>query len=158
VYSSIIDQFNLEYDESKFSANPVYRDTVTVNTDSFVVVQVAAINPGVWRWHCHVNIHHRGGMAMVLDVGGDSAVEAVRATPQDVNLCPIHFAELDSSSGSSETDSTETDSSETDSSATESTESSATERTDNDSSAAYVFCFTWAVMLGSFLSVFTAWS
>jgi hypothetical protein len=149
---------NLEYDESKFSANPVYRDTVTVNTDSYVVVQVAAINPGVWRWHCHVNIHHRGGMAMVLDVGGDSAVEAVRATPQDVNLCPLHFVVSDSSSGSSETDSSETDSSETDSSATESTESSATEGTDNGSSAAYVFCFTWAVMLGSFLSLFTAWS
>ncbi len=43
---------------------------------------------GAWRWHCHVNIHHRSGMAMLIDVGGDEAVEAVRATPESANLCP----------------------------------------------------------------------
>lgn len=82
-------EWNEEYDESKFNQNPVYRDTVTVNTDSFTVVQVAATNPGVWRLHCHVNIHHKSGMAVLLDVGGDDSVEAVRATPDSVNLCPI---------------------------------------------------------------------
>ena len=81
-------EYTEEYDESKFNPNPVYRDTVTVNTDQFTVVQFAATNPGVWRLHCHVNIHHRGGMAVVVDVGGDSSVEAVRATPDSVNLCP----------------------------------------------------------------------
>jgi len=116
------DRFNIEYDETKFNPDPVYRDTVTVNTDSYVVVQVAATNPGVWRWHCHVNIHHRGGMAMVLDVGGDSAVEAVRATPDDVNLCPIRSGQV------------------------------------GGSSAAYKFCFTWTVILASFLSMYyTMW-
>jgi hypothetical protein len=86
-------KWNEEYNISKFNPNPVYRDTITVNTDSYVVVQVAAINPGVWRWHCHVNIHHRGGMAMLLDVGGNAAAEAIRETPQDVNLCPIQLSE-----------------------------------------------------------------
>ncbi len=28
-------------------------------------------------------------MAMLLDVGGEKAVEAVRATPDSANLCPI---------------------------------------------------------------------
>jgi len=84
-----VGEWNETFDESKFNPNPVYRDTVNVNTDSFVVVQVAATNPGVWRWHCHVNIHHRSGMAMLLDVGGDEAVEAVRATPDSANLCPL---------------------------------------------------------------------
>jgi len=78
-----------EYDEAKFNPNPVYRDTVTVNTDSFTVIQMAATNPGVWRLHCHVNIHHRSGMAVILDVGGNADVEAVRATPESANLCPI---------------------------------------------------------------------
>jgi FtsP/CotA-like multicopper oxidase with cupredoxin domain len=86
-------KWNEEYNISKFNPNPVYRDTITVNTDSYVVVQVAAINPGVWRWHCHVNIHHRGGMAMLLDVGGNAAAEAIRESPEDVNLCPIQLSE-----------------------------------------------------------------
>lgn len=164
LHQPLSNRFKIAYDETKFNPNPVYRDTVTVNTDSYVVVQVAATNPGVWRWHCHVNIHHRGGMAMVLDVGGDSAVEAVRATPDDVNLCPIRSGQVvvedsASSSGSSETASSEsTGSSETDSSATESAESySATEETDGGSSAAYTPCFNWTVMLASFLSMCTMW-
>jgi FtsP/CotA-like multicopper oxidase with cupredoxin domain len=76
-----VGEWNETYDESKLNLNnPVYRDTVTVHTDSFVVVQLAATNPGAWRWHCHVDIHHRSGMAVLLDVGGDDAVEAVRVT------------------------------------------------------------------------------
>lgn len=41
-----VGEWDETYDESKFNPNPVYRDTVNVNTDSFVVVQVAATNPG----------------------------------------------------------------------------------------------------------------
>ena len=91
-------EWNETYDESKFNQNPIYRDTVTVNTDSFTVVQTAATNPGVWRLHCHVNIHHRSGMAMLLDVGGDASVEAVRATPDSANLCPIQNDNVTSTS------------------------------------------------------------
>jgi len=82
-------EWDEEYNESKFDTNPLYRDTVTINTDTYTVVQVAATNPGAWRLHCHVNIHNKGGMAMLLDVGGDSDVEAARATPDSANLCPI---------------------------------------------------------------------
>ena len=144
-------------DESKFNPNPVYRDTITVNTDEFVVVQVAANNPGVWRWHCHVNIHHRSGMAMLLDVGGDTAVEAVRATPASANLCPIQpgsAAETDftatenepSASGTVNTDSTSevvnsADAGETGDASTE----------DADESNSSMLSFTWAMMCGFIL-------
>lgn len=85
-----VGEWNETYDESKLNLeNPVYRDTVTVYTDSFVVIQFAAINPGAWRWHCHVDIHHRGGMAFLLDVGGDDAVEALRATPESAQMCAV---------------------------------------------------------------------
>lgn len=43
-----VGEWNETFDESKFNPNPVYRDTVNVNTDSFVVVQVAATNPGMF--------------------------------------------------------------------------------------------------------------
>lgn len=112
-------EFNETYDESKFNPNPLYRDTVTVNTDQFVVVQVAATNPGAWRWHCHVNIHHRGAMAMLLDVGGNEAVEAVRATPADANLCPIQPSTTSAPDGGSSTDGGSTDGGSTDSGSTD---------------------------------------
>lgn len=84
-----VGHWNEPYNESKFNTeNPVYRDTIVAHTDSFVVIQFVANNPGVWRFHCHVNIHHRSGMAMLVDVGGNSAVEGVRATPEQYNLCP----------------------------------------------------------------------
>ena len=38
--------------------------------------------------HLGVNIHHQGSMAVLVDVGGDSSVEAVCAMPNSVNLCP----------------------------------------------------------------------
>lgn len=82
--------WNDTYNESNFNLeNPVYRDTVVVPTDGYVVVQFVANNPGVWRFHCHVNIHHRSGMAFLVDVGGDEAVEAIRATPASRNGCPV---------------------------------------------------------------------
>jgi hypothetical protein len=141
----------------------VYRDTITVNTDEFVVVQVAANNPGVWRWHCHVNIHHRSGMAMLLDVGGDTAVEAVRATPASANLCPIQpgsAAETDSSatenepsaSGTVNTDSTSevvdsADAGDTDTGSAD-TDSADAITEDADASSSSMLSFTWSVMCG----------
>ena len=39
-------KFDEPYDESKFTSNPLYRDTITIPTDAYVVVQIAATNPG----------------------------------------------------------------------------------------------------------------
>ena len=48
-----------------------------------------------------MNIHHRSGMAMLIDVGGDAGAEAVRATPGEVSLCAIQSDASHSSSTSS---------------------------------------------------------
>jgi len=78
------------FDESMINPRPLYRDTVVEHTDGWFVVQFVAKNPGVWRFHCHVNIHHRGGMAMLFDVGGtNEAAMAVRETPPSADLCAM---------------------------------------------------------------------
>jgi iron transport multicopper oxidase len=42
---------------SSFLGNPMQRDTVTVNPNSYVVLRFQADNPGVWLFHCHIEWH-----------------------------------------------------------------------------------------------------
>jgi len=81
-------RWNQPYSDAMIKTRPLYRDTFVAHTDGWVVVQFVAKNPGVWRFHCHVNIHHRGGMAMLFDVGGtnDAAMD-IRRTPPAYDLC-----------------------------------------------------------------------
>lgn len=74
------------YDESKLNTeNPIYKDVVPLYSDSWFVIQFVAANPGVWMFHCHVNIHVNSGMGMAIDVGGD--LSAARRTPDWANMC-----------------------------------------------------------------------
>nr|KAG5686609.1 hypothetical protein BaRGS_006283 [Batillaria attramentaria] len=47
--------------------NPIRKDTIIVPTGGYVVVRIKADNPGMWYMHCHMEIHHLGGMALILD-------------------------------------------------------------------------------------------
>ncbi|KUJ14914.1 uncharacterized protein LY89DRAFT_620153, partial [Mollisia scopiformis] len=40
-----------------FLGNPMQRDTITVNANSYVVLRFEADNPGVWLFHCHIEWH-----------------------------------------------------------------------------------------------------
>lgn len=64
-------------------ANPPLRDTVAVpqavnqvegeaNPAGFgyTVVRVAALNPGVWAFHCHIDLHANSGMFMTVTIAG----------------------------------------------------------------------------------------
>jgi len=42
--------------------NPVKRDTVSVNPQSWIYVRFVANNPGVWLFHCHINWHALQGL------------------------------------------------------------------------------------------------
>lgn len=81
-----IGKWDEPYDESKLNTeNPIYKDTVPLYSDSWIVVQFIAENPGVWFFHCHVNIHVNSGMGLVIDSGGDQL--DFRKTPHSVNMC-----------------------------------------------------------------------
>lgn len=47
-------------------ANPLRRDTVSVEAYAWVVVRVVLDNPGLWTLHCHNTWHAEAGMVMQL--------------------------------------------------------------------------------------------
>lgn len=51
---------------------PLYKDSVTVATNHFVVLRVHFENPGPWLFHCHTNLHLAQGMATAIIVGDAS--------------------------------------------------------------------------------------
>ncbi|KAL9086629.1 MAG: hypothetical protein Q9165_007072 [Trypethelium subeluteriae] len=53
--------------------NPVRRDTVFVPRHGYAVIRIYPNNPGIWMLHCHLLWHQSAGMAMGLQVGGDTA-------------------------------------------------------------------------------------
>ncbi|CAF0849298.1 unnamed protein product [Didymodactylos carnosus] len=46
--------------------NPIYRDTWTVNPNTYIVFRFKANNPGIWMMHCHNDWHLQLGMAFVF--------------------------------------------------------------------------------------------
>jgi FtsP/CotA-like multicopper oxidase with cupredoxin domain len=48
---------------------PVFKDTVTLPAGGYVVLRFKADNPGWWVMHCHIMVHHMGGMAFAIKVG-----------------------------------------------------------------------------------------
>ncbi|CAI9735105.1 laccase-like [Octopus vulgaris] len=43
------------------------KDTIMVPTGGYVVVRIVANNPGIWIMHCHIELHSKDGMALVLN-------------------------------------------------------------------------------------------
>ena len=49
--------------------HPVFKDTVQVPTNGYVIFRTPLDNPGTWIVHCHINYHVEHGMAMVFQFG-----------------------------------------------------------------------------------------
>ncbi|KAL1123320.1 hypothetical protein AAG570_002406 [Ranatra chinensis] len=62
----------------------VAKDTVTVPARGYTVLRFRANNPGYWFFHCHLTKHVDLGMAMVLQVGGESDMAPL---PKHVRTC-----------------------------------------------------------------------
>ncbi|KAK7104785.1 uncharacterized protein [Littorina saxatilis] len=56
--------------------NPIRKDTIIVPSGGYVVLRLKANNPGMWFVHCHIEMHHLGGMALILD-GSEGGLGAV---------------------------------------------------------------------------------
>jgi iron transport multicopper oxidase len=51
-----------------YLGNPMQRDTITVNANSYAVLRFKADNPGVWLFHCHIEWHVvMGLMATIVE-------------------------------------------------------------------------------------------
>ncbi|XP_059140775.1 uncharacterized protein LOC131928704 [Physella acuta] len=54
-----IDGIDLDY--------PPMKDTIIVPTGGYAVIRIRANNPGVWLMHCHIELHHVNGMALMFN-------------------------------------------------------------------------------------------
>ncbi|KAK3595588.1 hypothetical protein CHS0354_009545 [Potamilus streckersoni] len=43
------------------------KDTIIVPTGSYVVIRLKADNPGLWNFHCHVDLHNIDGMQLLVN-------------------------------------------------------------------------------------------
>lgn len=65
----------IEAEPSKFNLkNPNYRDTFVTSFDgpSWIVLRYQVTNPGPWLFHCHIETHLAGGMAVAILDGVDA--------------------------------------------------------------------------------------
>ncbi|XP_022742734.1 laccase-22-like isoform X1 [Durio zibethinus] len=76
-------------DPQKFNlVDPVERNTVSVPTAGWTAIRFRADNPGVWFFHCHLEVHTTWGlkMAFLVDNGKDPN-ESILPPPSDLPQC-----------------------------------------------------------------------
>ena len=61
----------------------VRKDTIIVPSGGYIVVQFRSDNPGFWLSHCHIELHQREGMALVLR----EAVDEINTPPEEMETC-----------------------------------------------------------------------
>jgi iron transport multicopper oxidase len=75
------------------TTNATYRDTYTINPNSYFVFRFKANNPGVWMMHCHNDWHVQLGMSMVF-IESPDVVRTLFANQTSItqvqSSCPHH--------------------------------------------------------------------
>jgi iron transport multicopper oxidase len=67
--------------------NPVRRDTVHIPAESFAVIRFRADNPAVWFFHCHIEWHLEGGLAVQIIEGPEVMADRVKPPQQMIDNC-----------------------------------------------------------------------
>ncbi|KAK9126217.1 hypothetical protein Scep_015063 [Stephania cephalantha] len=81
--------YESKQDPLKFNlVDPVERNTIGVPTGGWTAIRFRADNPGVWFFHCHLEVHTTWGlkMAFVVD-NGNGPNESVLPPPSDLPTC-----------------------------------------------------------------------
>ncbi|KAJ2702033.1 ferroxidase fet3 [Coemansia spiralis] len=66
---------------------PPRRDTVVVPEYNYMKIRFTADNPGVWFFHCHMDIHFAMGMGMVFVEAPDVLQQTLRLPQQMLDFC-----------------------------------------------------------------------
>ncbi|XWS56676.1 hypothetical protein CRYUN_Cryun09bG0106000 [Craigia yunnanensis] len=76
-------------DPQKFNlVDPVERNTVSVPTAGWTAIRFRADNPGVWFFHCHLEVHTIWGLKMAFLVdNGKGPNESIPPPPSDLPQC-----------------------------------------------------------------------
>ncbi|KAE8695576.1 Laccase-10 [Hibiscus syriacus] len=84
-----VGNFDPEKDPSEFNlVDPVERNTVSVPTAGWTAIRFRADNPGVWFFHCHLEVHTTWGLKMAFLVeNGEGPDESIEPPPSDLPKC-----------------------------------------------------------------------
>jgi iron transport multicopper oxidase len=66
---------------------PLKRDGVFVPANGYVVIRFRADNPGVWFFHCHIDLHLIGGMAATIIEAPDVLQGVMSTSAAGIALC-----------------------------------------------------------------------
>ncbi|KMT11987.1 hypothetical protein BVRB_5g099490 [Beta vulgaris subsp. vulgaris] len=84
-----VGNFNPKNDPKKFNlVDPVERNTIGVPSGGWAAIRFRADNPGVWFFHCHLEIHTTWGLKMAFLVDdGKGPSESLLPPPNDFPKC-----------------------------------------------------------------------
>nr|GEU71731.1 laccase-11-like [Tanacetum cinerariifolium] len=84
-----VGNFNPAKDPAKYNlVDPPERNTVGVPTGGWSAIRFRADNPGVWFFHCHLELHTGWGLKTAFVVeDGPGKDQAVRPPPKDLPPC-----------------------------------------------------------------------
>ncbi|KAJ2016221.1 ferroxidase fet3 [Coemansia sp. S680] len=69
---------------------PMQRDTIVIPVNSYVKIRFRADNPGVWLFHCHMDIHFGMGMALTFIEAPDVLRQRQKVPEAMLDLCRAH--------------------------------------------------------------------
>lgn len=71
-----------------FPAIPMRRDTIAVNSNSYVVLRFQAENPGVWLFHCHIEWHVVMGLTATI-IEAPEELRGLPIPPDSLAACGV---------------------------------------------------------------------
>lgn len=71
---------------SSLNTSAVRRDTAVILAESWMVIRLIGDNPGVWMFHCHLDWHNVGGMAMTVVVAKDK-LDGMKVPAETKRVC-----------------------------------------------------------------------
>ncbi|KAF0321279.1 l-ascorbate oxidase [Colletotrichum asianum] len=83
-----ITELEEELTASGVLANPLRRDTITVQGYGWAVIRVVLDNPGMWAFHCHNAWHAESGMMMVIAARVETARDW-KVSEEEKGLCGL---------------------------------------------------------------------
>lgn len=66
--------------------NPPIKDTISIPVGGYVVIRFKSNNLGYWMMHCHIDIHHGEGMAMIIQEGSSKDIANI-VDYNNINVC-----------------------------------------------------------------------
>ncbi|KAL3851968.1 hypothetical protein ACJMK2_015658 [Sinanodonta woodiana] len=68
------------------------KDTIIVPTGGYVVIRIQADNPGLWYFHCHIELHNLDGMVMMINESFAEVPKPPVNFPQCHNFPPDYIS------------------------------------------------------------------